>query len=108
MSKNCGTLTAEGYAVCSSNGDCGCSSDTLGQQQAQTGLWSTIRSGLMFGLACIFSPCCTPILVPLLIAGLAGTPLALWLGAHLGWVYGVLTLISLLSLAQGVRWVAQK
>jgi hypothetical protein len=62
----------------------------------------------MFIVACVTSPCCTPLIVPLGIALLAGTPLALWLSAHLGWVYGGLTIVSAVSLVLGLRWMGQK
>ncbi len=71
-------------------------------------LWHKIRGGLMFGVACIASPCCTPLIVPLVIALLAGTPVAAWLTAHLGWVYGGLTLLSALSLGLGFHWMKNK
>lgn len=59
----------------------------------------------MFAVACIASPCCTPLIVPLGIALLAGTPVAAWLTAYLGWVYGGLTLLSVVSLVLGFRWM---
>jgi predicted MFS family arabinose efflux permease len=62
----------------------------------------------MFIVACVTSPCCTPLIVPLGIALLAGTPFALWLSAHLGWVYGGLTLVSVISLVLGLRWMGQR
>ena len=71
-------------------------------------MWKKIRSGLMFGVACITSPCCTPIIVPIVLALLAGTPLAVWLSAYVGWVYGGLTLLSAISLILGFRWMGQK
>ena len=71
-------------------------------------MWQKIRSGLMFGVACITSPCCTPIIVPIALALLAGTPVAVWLSAYIGWVYGGLTLLSIVSLVLGFRWLGQK
>jgi len=62
----------------------------------------------MFGIACIASPCCTPIIVPIVIALLAGTPIAIWLAAHTGLVYGALTLLSIVSLVLAIRWMRQK
>ncbi len=50
------------------------------------------------GVARITSPCCTPIIVPIALALLAGTPVAVWLSANVGWVYGGLTLLSVVSL----------
>jgi hypothetical protein len=57
-----------------------------------------IRSTLLFAVACVTSPCCTPLFVPVGIALLAGTALAVWLTPHVGWVYAALTMISVLSL----------
>jgi hypothetical protein len=71
-------------------------------------MWKFIRSILLFGVACITSPCCTPLIVPAILVLLAGTPLALWLSAYLGWVYGGLTAISIISFALGLRWLGQR
>ncbi|MEO5888389.1 MAG: hypothetical protein ABIQ77_12080 [Anaerolineales bacterium] len=71
-------------------------------------MWKKIRSGFMFVIACVASPCCTPLIVPLALALLAGTPIAVWASAHLGWVYGGLTLLSITSLVLGLRWMRQK
>lgn len=57
----------------------------------------------MSGLACITSPCCTPLIVPLGLVLIAGTPLAAWLTQYIGWVYGGLTLVSIISLVLGWR-----
>ena len=59
----------------------------------------------MFIVACFTSPCCTPLIVPLLLALMAGTPVALWLTQNLGWVYGGLTLISVISFVLALRWI---
>ncbi len=69
---------------------------------------SRLKAGLMLGIGCITSPCCTPLLVPLALAFLAGTPLAVWLSANLGLVYGGLTLISIASLLLGFRLLWRK
>ena len=71
-------------------------------------MWNRIRSGLMFGIACIASPCCTPLIVPLGLALLAGTPIAVWASANLGWVYGGLTLLSIVSFVLAFRWLGTK
>jgi len=71
-------------------------------------MWKKIRSGVMFAIACVASPCCTPLIVPLGLALLAGTPVAIWASANLGWVYGALTLLSIGSLVLGFRWMKQK
>ena len=49
-------------------------------------------------IACLASPCCAPLLVPLVLTLIAGTPVAIWLTSMLGWIYGVLTLVCLLSI----------
>lgn len=59
----------------------------------------------MFGIAVIASPCCAPLIVPLILALSAGTPIAIWLSYHTGWVYGGLTLVSIISLVLGLRFV---
>ena len=71
-------------------------------------MWKKIRSALAFGIACIASPCCTPLIVPLGLALLTGTPIAVWLSANVGWVYGGLTLISIASFVLAYRWMGQK
>lgn len=71
-------------------------------------MWKKIRSGLMFSVACVASPCCTPLIVPLGLSLLAGTLLAVWLSAHVGWIYGGLTFISIASLVMGFRWIGQR
>ena len=71
-------------------------------------MWKKVRSGAMFVIACVTSPCCTPLIVPLGITLLAGTPFALWLWAYIGWVYGFLTIVSAISLLLGLRWMGQK
>ena len=71
-------------------------------------MWKKIRSGVMFGIACVASPCCTPLIVPLGLSLLAGTPIAIWMSNHVGWVYGGLTLISIASFVLAYRWMRQK
>lgn len=61
------------------------------------------RAGVLLTVACVASPCCTPILVSLVLAALAGTPAAAWIGHNLGWVYGGLTLLSVISFVAGWR-----
>lgn len=117
MSENCCRTTDEGNTFCvlpmpEKESRCGCSSQPATEIQATfpaaVGLWQKIRSGVMFGLACITSPCCTPLIVPLGLALIAGTPLAAWLTHYLSWVYGGLTLVSILSLVLGWRWLRKK
>lgn len=120
MSDSCETTTKEGNAVCVP-GSCSCSTETKNSQpivlsilsltknkNQEKNMWQKIRSGFMFVIAGIASPCCTPIIVPIGIALLAGTPIAIWASANIGWVYGGLTLLSVVSLALGIRWMKQK
>ncbi|MFW6069545.1 MAG: hypothetical protein ACOC9X_00750 [bacterium] len=65
--------------------------------------WHKIRGGVLLGVGCVTSPCCTPLLVPAALALFAGTPFAAFLAQYIGWVYAALTLISLLSLFFAVR-----
>lgn len=113
MAENCCTTTAEGNSFCvlpapAEGATCGCSSPAKGDLQIAVpplpGLWQKIRGGVMFGLVCLTSPCCTPLIVPLGLALLAGTPAAVWLSAHLGWVYGGLTGLSVLSFVLAFWW----
>lgn len=59
----------------------------------------------MLGLGCLTSPCCTPFVVSLGLSLLGGTPIAAWLALRIGWVYGGLTLVSIISFALTVRWM---
>lgn len=81
---------------------------TLPKQQGLSRLWFKLRGGAMFVIACIISPCCTPLYVPLALALLGGTPVAIWLTSNIGWVYGGLTLLSIVSLVLGFRWLGKK
>lgn len=71
-------------------------------------MWEKVRSSVLFGVACITSPCCTPLLVPLLIGLLAGTPSAALITQNVGWVYGLLTLLSVISLVLALRWMGKR
>lgn len=70
--------------------------------------WQTTRSGILFGVACLASPCCAPLIVPLILSVLAGTPLALWMSHNLGWVYGGLTLLSVVSFVLALRHINKR
>lgn len=97
---------------------CGCQSDSAALPPDQSAIssiqpikknrdlsWQSIRSGLMFVVACIVSPCCAPLIVPIVLALLAGTPLAAWMGHNLGLIYGALTLLSAISFVLALRWM---
>jgi len=132
MSEHCGSVTTDGAAVCVP-GACSCSNESKSsapillalpsagiskntnslnsipfKDHQEKTMWQKIRSGVMFGVVCITSPCCTPIFVPIGLALLAGTPVAAWVSANVGWVYGGLTLLSVISLVLGFRWMGQK
>jgi len=81
-----------------------CVISPLERPATHPGRWKRVRASVMFGIACLASPCCTPLIVPVVLAALAGTPLALWLGQNLGWVYGALTVISAVSFVLALRW----
>ena len=66
--------------------------------------WQKIRSGAMFVISAITCPCHLPITLPLILVLLAGTPLAVWIIQHSGWMYGIMTGVFLLSLALGFLW----
>ena len=121
MSDSCGSVTADGNSVCmpsASGRGCSCASESRENKPIQLSIptikkeentmWKKIRNGFVFVVACIASPCCTPILVPIGLALLAGTPIAVWATAYIGWVYGGLTLLSVVSLVLGLRWKNQK
>lgn len=121
---DCCQTTEEGNAICILPADgqtsvCACNSDKQETpilfatppasvdkppSNVPDTLWQKARAGIMFGVACVASPCCTPLIVPLGVALLAGTPVAAWLATNLGWVYGGLTLLSVVSLGLGVHW----
>lgn len=65
--------------------------------------WQKIRSGVMFAASVITCPCHLPIVLPLVLALLAGTPAAVWITQNVGWVYGGMTLLFFVSLALGFR-----
>lgn len=79
----------------------------MSQQQANQAP-SKLKAGVLLGLGCITSPCCTPLIVPLALTLIAGTPFAAWLSANLGLVYGGLTLISMASLVLGLHLLRRK
>lgn len=124
MSENCCQTTEDGSAVCvvsdaGGEGEQPCSYPTnqvidptsvrnLTSAHETGSRWRKIRGAVMFGVACVTSPCCTPLIVPILIALLAGTPAAVWMSQNLGLVFGGLTLLSAVSFVLGLRWMRQK
>ena len=109
MVENCCRTTDDGSTVCITSSDkTNAVAFSRNQTKSDVPFWKSIRSGAAFALACVASPCCTPLVVPILLALLGGTPIALWLTQHIGWIYGGLTLISVISLALGLHWMRQK
>ena len=114
---DCCSTTEEGAAICivpenGTQSSCGCGGIDQGKTavsakpadaQEETNLRGKIRSGVLFGVACLTSPCCTPLYVPLLLVLLAGTPAAVWLSANVGWVYGILTIVSIIAFVLALR-----
>ena len=115
MSKQSCT-TNDGLAACqpatSSDAGCDCSSSSKDQVlQAATKLdpkTKSIQSAILLGVACLTSPCCVPLIAPIILGLLSGTPLALWFTSHMGWMYGGLTLISAISFLLVWRYAFQK
>ena len=104
--------TKEGLAACtpitSSDKGCGCSSEKTMPIKLEPQKKNSIQSAILFGVACITSPCCVPLIAPVILGVLAGTPLAVWLTAHVGWLYGGLTLVSAVSFLLAWRVMNQK
>lgn len=67
-------------------------------------LWTSA----LFVIATVTSPCCSPLVVVLLVTVAAGTPLAAWVTQNLAWIYGGLTAISILSFIVGISRLRQK
>ncbi len=108
----CGLPDAHGKSACGCN-------QPITTKTAQTTIPETARaditetkrdvqSAVAFGFGCVASPCCTPLYIPLLLLVFAGTPFAAWLGANVGWVYGALTLLSVVGFGLAWRWRARK
>jgi hypothetical protein len=69
--------------------------------------WQKIRSGVMFVISAITCPCHVPLVLPIVLASLAGTPAAVWVMQNVGWIYGGMTILFVVSLAWGLRWMGQ-
>jgi hypothetical protein len=125
MAEHCCTTTKDGLTACTTTNTeskCGCSAPSAlagetsvrsdhhePHQRLETADGANRMSGaLLIGVACLTSPCCVPLIAPVILALLAGTPFAAWLTVHKGWLYGGLTLISMISLAVGWRLIARK
>jgi hypothetical protein len=89
---------------------CGCPSDTpvtleAGRKSsfAQSRLGQTLGGALMLGVACV--ACCAPLIAPVILGLVAGTPLAALLTLSRGWLVGGL---ALLTVAGAVGWFVYK
>src|SRR5437660_737067 len=71
-------------------------------------VWKSIWGIGSLVVACLASPCCAPLLVPVVLSLLAGTPLAVFLAQSIGWVYAGLIVLSLVSLSMGWRWLSPR
>ena len=69
--------------------------------------WQKFRRGVMFIISAVTCPCHLPIVLPIVLVLLAGTPTALWITNHIGWVYGGIAFIFVLSLGLGFLWLHQ-
>lgn len=67
--------------------------------------WQKIRSSTMFVISFVTCPCHLPITLPFALALLAGTPLAVWITQHSGWIYGIAAGVFFISLAFGFAWM---
>ena len=61
----------------------------------------------MFATSAITCPCHLVLVLPVALALLAGTSLAVWLSQNVGWVAGAMTFVFLTSLLLGLRWMKQ-
>lgn len=67
--------------------------------------WHQIRSSGMLAISIVACPCHLPLVLPIALTLLAGTPIAIWLTQSVNWVAGALTIIFLSSLVIGLRWM---
>jgi hypothetical protein len=95
---NCCSTTEDGSMICNrpQNGETASCKQNYEEE-------NMMRKAGLFLLGCLSSPCCTPLYVPIVLSLFAGTSFALWLSQNLYWVYGILSLISLLSFALILR-----
>lgn len=111
MAEDCCKTTEDGVTYCALPGTAQgkIENQVLMQPKNKAStFWHKIRGGAMFVVACLLSPCCTPLFVPLGLALVAGTPFAVWASLNVGWIYGGLTLLSIVSFVLGWRWLQTK
>lgn len=101
---DCCRTTDDGGVICLT--PAGMAAEKSGAvEQEREGMWKRVRGGLALGVACLASPCCTPLIVPVALSLIAGTPLAVLLSQYIGLVYGGLTLLSFVSFVLAWRWM---
>jgi hypothetical protein len=102
---NCCSTTEDGSMICNlpQNGE----TASCKQKNEEDSFGAHFRSASLFLIGCVTSPCCTPLYVPIVLSIFAGTSFALWLSQNLLWIYGLLSLISLLSFVLALRPKAQ-
>lgn len=105
MADECCRTTEDGTTYCALPDNRQTEPNRVTPASEPPSFWTTIRGGAMFVVACALSPCCTPLLVPLALALAAGTPFAAWASLNLGLIYGVLTLVSVVSFVLAWRWI---
>jgi uncharacterized membrane protein len=108
MSEQCETSCS---TSASTEASCGCSSNTpiplevdKKRPSAKSVLGQTLGGALMLGVACL--ACCAPLIAPVILGLVAGTPLAALLTFSSGWLVGGLAL--LLVVAGTVGWYLYK
>jgi hypothetical protein len=108
MSEQCETSCS---TSASTEASCGCSSNTpiplevdKKRPSAKSVLGQTLGGALMLGVACL--ACCAPLIAPVILGLVAGTPLAALLTFSSGWLVGGFAL--LLVVAGTVGWYLYK
>ncbi len=106
--------TKDGLSACTpaalSDQACGCSSANQAKQPDKTEPQksNSVVSAVLLGVACLTSPCCVPLIAPIILGLLAGTQVALWFANNMGWMYAGLTLVSMVSFLLVWRYAFQK
>lgn len=70
-------------------------------KEPTTSVWRRVWGGGSLALACLASPCCAPLYVPVVLSLLAGTPIAAFLAGYVGWIYSAFTALSVVGLIGG-------
>lgn len=64
-------------------------------------VWKRVAGVGGLAFACLASPCCAPLYVPVILSLLAGTPIAAELSGYIGWIYAAFTALSVVSFVIG-------